>query len=73
MESLECKSCKHKFDLKDHLPKILPCFHTICLQCCTANFDPLDHQVKCTYDDEVHNISLNELHTNLILQEILTN
>ena len=28
-----CKSCHKRFDGGDHLPKLLPCHHSMCLEC----------------------------------------
>ncbi len=33
IDTLTCPNCKHEFDFNEHLPKLLECNNTICLNC----------------------------------------
>ena len=74
---MECEKCFCQWDLEVHIPKILPCGHTICQQCLLSllhqsNSSELTSNLKCPLcQDEHQTISSKEDISNLKENQLL--
>lgn len=73
---MECDKCKCQWDLEYHIPKILPCGHTVCKACLLSLLNgsnsSLHSNVKCPLcQDEHESVSSKEDISNLKENQVL--
>ena len=68
-----CENCKSLFDLKENLPFIIPCGHTLCQKC----FDSIEfknNKMKCPLDSNIYEINKELIPKNeMLIDYIRTN
>ena len=62
---MDCPICKEKFNQGSRLPKILPCGHTICLNCIPLIY--ANNVLHCPEDNSEFAVAEEELKTNFIV------
>jgi hypothetical protein len=67
-----CENCKELFDLKENLPYLIPCGHTIC-QKCLNSFEFKNNKMKCPIDSHVYEITKEKIPKNEMLIEYIQN
>ena len=51
-----CENCKNLFDIKNNLPYILPCGHTICDKCLNK-LEFKESNMECPIDSHIYEIT----------------
>lgn len=65
-----CENCKNLFDIKNNLPYILPCGHTICEKCLnTLEFN--NNKMQCPIDSHIYEIEKEKIPKNEMLVEYM--
>ena len=52
----DCQMCHLKFNTDTRVPRILPCYHTLCHQCIQSLLDEAGHHIKCPICDRQHEV-----------------
>ncbi len=67
-----CENCKKLFDLKENLPYLIPCGHTLC-QNCLNSIEFNNNKMKCPIDSHIYEIMKEKIPKNEILIEYIQN
>lgn len=65
-----CENCKDLFDIKNNLPYILKCGHTICERCLNS-LEFNDNKMECPIDSHIYEISKEQIPKNEMLIEYM--
>ena len=65
-----CENCKNLFDLKENLPFLIPCGHTLC-QKCLDSLEFNNKKMKCPLDSNIYEIDKEKIPKNEILIEYI--
>ena len=61
-----CENCKTLFDIKNNLPYLVPCGHTLC-QKCLDSLEFENNKMKCPIDSNFYTITKEKIPKNEIL------
>ena len=68
-----CENCKNLFDLKNNLPYLIPCGHTLCEKCLNS-FEFKNNKMKCPIDSHIFEITKEKIPKNeMLIDYIQTN
>ena len=65
-----CENCKNLFDIKNNLPYILPCGHTICDKCLNK-LEFKESNMECPIDSHIYEITKEQIPKNEMLIEYM--
>ena len=65
-----CENCKNLFDIKNNLPYILPCGHTLCEQCLNS-LEFNENKMECPIDSHIYEIDKERIPKNEMLIEYM--
>ena len=63
-----CENCKNLFDIKNNLPFILPCGHTLCEKCLNS-LEFNNNKLECPIDSHIYDTSKERIPKNEMLIE----
>ena len=69
LDSMSCRICMERFDSNSHVPKLLPCQHTVCRNCIekdaiSIRYGLITTEITCPVCRNIHTVSLDGLSTN---------
>ena len=68
-----CENCKNLFDIKNNLPFILPCGHTLCEKCLNS-LEFNNNKLECPIDSHIYEASKENIPKNeMLIEYILSN
>ena len=68
-----CENCKNLFDIKNNLPFILPCGHTLCEKCLNS-LEFNNNKLECPIDSHIYETSKEKIPKNeMLIEYILSN
>ena len=68
-----CENCKNLFDIKNNIPFILPCGHTLCEKCLNS-LEFNNNKLECPIDSHIYETSKEKIPKNeMLIEYILSN
>ena len=67
-----CENCKNLFDIKNNLPYILPCGHSLCEKC-LISIEYKNNKLECPIDSHIYEIEKEKIPKNEMLIEYMLN
>lgn len=67
-----CENCNNLFDVKNNLPYILPCGHSLCEKC-LISIEFKDNKMECPIDAHIYEIEKEKIPKNEMLIEYMLN
>ena len=68
-----CENCKNLFDIKNNIPFILPCGHTLCEKCLNS-LEFNNNKLECPIDSHIYDTSKERIPKNeMLIEYILSN